>query len=363
MTVFTLDSGVQVNLSVAKMEPELADVVLSVCGVLAQECANQIISNRKKKRKIWVRDWVARRNILSGSNTLLTELRVEDRPGFMNYMRMSDGHFNILLKKLETRIQKQDTFFREVIPAKTKLEITLRFLATGESYSSLQYFFRVPKCTISLFVPDVCTEIYNVLENFIKCPSSVEEWNEIGKNFGLRWNCPDCYGAIDGKHIVIKAPANSGSEFFNYKGSFSIVLLAVVDHDYCFRYLDVGANGRCYDGGIFRNSSLKLAIENDFLNLPENGYFVAFPLTKYMMKPYSRRKLSKEHYIFNYRLSRARRIVENAFGILAHRFQIYLKPIQLQPSKIEEIVKATCALHDWLRITSGSTYMPPGSYD
>jgi len=140
------------NLSVAKMEPELADVVLSVCGVLAQECANQIISNRKKKRKIWVRDWVSRRNILGGSNTLLTELRVEDRLGFMNYMRMSDGHFNILLKKLETRIQKQDTFFREAIPAKTKPEITLRFLATGESYSSLQYFFRVPKCTISLFV-------------------------------------------------------------------------------------------------------------------------------------------------------------------------------------------------------------------
>jgi len=93
---------------------------------------------------------------------------VEDRPGFMNYMRMSDGHFNILLKKLETRIQKQDTFFREAILAKTKLEITLRFLATGESYSSLQYFFRVPKCTISLFVPDICTEIYNVLENYIK---------------------------------------------------------------------------------------------------------------------------------------------------------------------------------------------------
>jgi len=93
------------------MEPELADVVLSVCGVLAQECANKIISNRKKKRKIWVRDWVARRNILGGSNTLLTELRVEDRPGFMNYMRMSNGHFNILLKKLETRIQKQNTFF------------------------------------------------------------------------------------------------------------------------------------------------------------------------------------------------------------------------------------------------------------
>lgn len=160
--------SVKVNLSVAKMEPQLAEVVLSVCRVLAQECANQIICNRKKKRKIWVWDWVARRNILGVSNTLLTELQVEGRPDFMNYMTMSKGHFNILLKKLETRIQKQNTFFREAIPAITKLEITLRFLATGESYSSLQYFFRVNKSTISLFVPYVCTEMYNVLENFIK---------------------------------------------------------------------------------------------------------------------------------------------------------------------------------------------------
>lgn len=92
--------SVKVNLSVAKMEPQLAEVVFSVCRVLAQECANQIICNRKKKRKIWVRDWVARRNILGVSNTLLTELQVEGRPGFMNYMTMSKGHFNILLKKI-----------------------------------------------------------------------------------------------------------------------------------------------------------------------------------------------------------------------------------------------------------------------
>ncbi|CAI6357456.1 unnamed protein product [Macrosiphum euphorbiae] len=88
------------------MEPELADLVLSMCGIVAHECVKQIISiNQKKKRKIWVRDWVARRNILGGSNTLLTELRMEHRSGFMNFMRMSDGHFDILLKKLENRIQ------------------------------------------------------------------------------------------------------------------------------------------------------------------------------------------------------------------------------------------------------------------
>lgn len=192
-----------------------------------------------------------------------------------------------------------------------------------------------------------------------------EEWNIIEKGFQFRWNFPGCYGAIDGKHVVMKAPPNSGSDFFNYKGTFSIVLLAVVDHNYCFRYIDVGASGRSSDGGIFRNSSFKTALENNLLNLPKDGFFVAddaFPLTTQLMKPYSRRQLTKEQRIFNYRLSRARRIVENAFGIMTSRFQIYMKPISLAPDKVEAIVKSTCALHNWLRTTTHS-YMPPGSVD
>lgn len=192
-----------------------------------------------------------------------------------------------------------------------------------------------------------------------------EEWSIIGNGFKNRWNFPGCYGALDGKHVVIKAPPNSGSDFFNYKGTFSIVLLAVVDHNYCFRYIDVGASGRSSDGGIFRNSSLKSALENKLLNIPNDGFFVAddaFPLTLQLMKPYSRRQLTKEQRIFNYRLSRARRIVENAFGIMASRFQIYMKPISLAPEKVEIIVKSTCALHNWLRTTS-SSYIMPGSID
>ena len=150
---------------------------------------------------------------------------------------------------------------------------------------------------------------------------------------------------MDGKHIAIKQPKNSGSYYFNYKGTFSIVLLALVDADYKFIYVDVGCNGRISDGGVYRNSSLSQAIDRNLLRIPPARvlddarttlpYVIvaddAFALKTNLMKPYPFRGLSREHRIFNYRLSRERRIVENAFGILANRFRVFLSPMLLSP--------------------------------
>lgn len=140
------------------------------------------------------------------------------------------------------------------------------------------------------------------------------------------------------------------SDFVNYKGVNSIILLAVVDHDYCFRYINVGCNGKQSDGGVFQQSSLFEALENNLL--PPGGCLVgddAFPLKTYLMKPYSKITLSLEQKVFNYRLSRARRIVENAFGILASRFRIFEKPLACLPSTVDKVTRTCCALHNWLR--------------
>lgn len=84
---------------------------------------------------------------------------------------------------------------------------------------------------------------------------NTEEWLNIVKDFELMWNFPHC-GAVDGKHINIRAPNNSGSTYFNYKGVHSIVLMAVVDANYNFMYCDVGCQGRISDGGVFGNTIL-----------------------------------------------------------------------------------------------------------
>ena len=178
---------------------------------------------------------------------------------------------------------------------------------------------------------------------------------------------------MDGKHIVLKRPINSGSLYFNYKSNFSIVLLALVDADYKFIYIDVGCNGRISDGGVFRNSTLAMSLDNESLNIPKSGedeklpYVIvaddAFPLKPNIMKPYPQRHLTKEKRIFNYRLSRARRVVENAFGIMASRFRVFLAPMSIAPDKAEKVVLASCVLHNFLREKCRNRYTPYGTMD
>lgn len=200
---------------------------------------------------------------------------------------------------------------------------------------------------------------------YIPQPTTVA-WQGIEEGFKNKWNFPNCIGAIDGKHVNIIAPPNSGSLFFNYKKTFSIVLLAIVDPEYRFIAVDVGAYGKNSDGGIYSSSTFGKALERNTLNIPCDKplpgtnhamphVFVgdeAFPLKTYLLRPYPRsntRRLSDPERQYNYRLSRARRVVENAFGILYQKFAIYNKNIKLHPKFVDKVVLTTCILHNMMR--------------
>nr|CAH7714623.1 unnamed protein product [Callosobruchus chinensis]CAH7726808.1 unnamed protein product [Callosobruchus chinensis] len=271
---------------------------------------------------------------------------------FENFLRMKTVDFNYLLEKVSFRIRKKDTSMRRAITPKEQLIITLRYLATGDSYRSLMYLFRVPANTISLIIPEVCQAIYDVLKDeFLKMPTTEPNWDNIADDFMQKWNFPNCVGAIDGKHVNLKAPANSGSLNFNYKHSHSIVLLGLADANYQFTYINVGSAGRNLDGGVYVNSRLSKALENNSINIPQPKPLPghdAFALKPYMLKPFAFENQGVAERIFNYRLSRGRRIIENVFGIVSARFRVLRRNMELPKQKATQIVCAVCVLHNFI---------------
>ena len=133
----------------------------------------------------------------------------------------------------------------------------------------------------------------------------------------------------------------------------------------------MGANGRVSDGGVWDNSVMSYRLANGTAGLPCDKIlpgsekllpfvFVAddaFPLQRHIMKPFPHHQQNTGERIFSYRLSRARRTVENAFGMLANRFRIFLSPINLPPDKVEMVVLACTSLHNFLRRDNVNTYM------
>ena len=171
---------------------------------------------------MWVKPRFQRRRLHGQYKHLMRELHAEDVTSFTNFMRMEQQTFHEILTRIAPRISKQNNNYLKSLTPGLKLAITLRFLAIGNSYKSLQFRYRVAHNSICKFIQAVCQAIIDELsDEVLMCPNTPEEWKNIAQMFNNRWNFPHCVGAIDGKHIPIEKSARSGSLFYNnYKGFF-----------------------------------------------------------------------------------------------------------------------------------------------
>lgn len=197
------------------------------------------------------------------------------------------------------------------------------------------------------------------------------------------WNFPHVLGAVDGKHIRIRRPRGSQSEYFNYKGWYSIVMLGACDGEKKFIYVDVGHEGRAGDSTIWKQSAFRQDIihPGNPLNIPPPAsipgipgfpipyYFIgddAFALGENLMKPLPRPG-SGGRYVhertYNYRLSRCRLPIENVFGILAARMRILQRCQDMEPEGVRLVVLAAVCLHNFLATEAKDAYMPHGFAD
>ena len=195
-------------------------------------------------------------------------------------------------------------------------------------------------------------------------PTTPEDWLEVESVFHWRWNIPHALGALAGKHFPIRYPRHGGILYHNYKGFHSIVLLALVDGDYKFLWVDMEAAGSSSDAKIFKHSDLRHKIEDSSIGFPESeslfadgskvNFFIlgddAFPLKIWLVKPYSRQGMDLNQRVFNYRLSWGRRVVENTIRILTSHFWIFQRPIQQEPQGVARVVMACLVLHNILRM-------------
>ena len=174
-------------------------------------------------------------------------MRLGDSESFYRYFHMTPQRFSHLLSLVVPYIQRQDTRFRQAIPPDERLAITLRYLVTGDSMQTISFSYRVGYSTVSGIIDSTCDALWNVLlpqcvhvkahysymsrpttrtcqgpllvhvkahYSYMSRPTTPSVWRRVGQGFEQVWNFPHCVGAIDGKHIVVQAPACSGSTFF-----------------------------------------------------------------------------------------------------------------------------------------------------
>lgn len=240
---------------------------------------------------------------------------------------------------------------------------------------SLSLYFARGETTVGCIIAETTKIIWEVLNKGYMPVPNIEQWKRIAERFESLWNLPNCIGALDGKHVRIEKFANTGSTNFNYKSYHSVALMACSDADGLFTMIETGYAGRNSDGGIFRASAMKYWITHARLDIPppspltydENRslfpyYFVgdeAFPLSRYLMRPYAKKSLDNLKRIFNYRLSRGRKTIECSFGMAAEKFPVLNGPIRCRdPEKVNDIIKAACVLHNYVRKQEGLEYIP-----
>ena len=274
--------------------------------------------------------------------------------------------FRFLCSQLQPYLQRQNAL-RKPLSVEERVAITLWRLGTNIEYRSLAHLFGVGLSTVCVAVHDVCTAIVdNLLQRYIRIPTGSDA-QAVVDGFLCTWGFPQCFGAIDGTHIPIIAPRDNPLDYYNRKGAHSIVLQALVDYEYKFMNIYVGWPGSVHDARILANSVVFDRGESGNL-VPDtkqriNGVDVpivilgdpAYPLLPWLIKPFSGTgPMSREQKRFNYQLSRARVVVECAFGRLKGRWRSIMKRNDTNVSFMPTLVTACCILHNLCEIHGDS---------
>ncbi|KAL7725026.1 hypothetical protein ACLKA6_002989 [Drosophila palustris] len=200
---------------------------LAVYYIAKKKEENAAKARKNKRSSTWVNPYLQERRI-KGRYAVSFQNMTQTPKVFAENFHMSEANFNYLFSLVEPFLQPKKNSRPDAIPLKAKLCVVLEMLASGSLQRHFASSYRISKqhmgVTIDLVCDAICAGLSGEFPKWTK--QSMLKWAE---DFETKWNFPNCIGAIDGKHVPIKSPPNSGSAFYNYKGFHSIVLMAQVD--------------------------------------------------------------------------------------------------------------------------------------
>lgn len=276
---------------------------------------------------------------------------------FRENFRVSRSTFAYIVNACEC-MRRRDTNMRQAIPLDKRVAIGLYRLASSAEERTVAHLFGVSRPSVNLIFREFCRVVVQRLEHlYIRFPQPCELAEHL-RQFEAVLGFPQGVGALDGCHLEVCPPKDNASDYYNYKGWYSIILLAVADHNYKFLSTSVGSPGKNHDANVFRRSKLPRNLASPLFSMEAKtveGVHVcplllgdqAFPLQTHLMKPFPRPgPAGTPSQIFNYRLSSARRVIENAFGRLKARFRMMHKGLECDIHNVNSVVRAACVLHN-----------------
>ncbi|XP_065891631.1 uncharacterized protein [Dysidea avara] len=311
------------------------------------------LCNKRVIRSVWVKPrrtgyWDAAKRGIFGDEWWIDNLR------------MSKATFIKLCTELQPYLKKDPCRSRAPIAVDQQVAVTIWRLATNVEYRTISALFGIGISTVCETVHRTCHAISeNLLSRYIKLPQE-EQLKEIIREFETLWGFPQTVGAIDGSHIPILKPQECPSDYYNRKGFYSIIVQAVVDSQGRFIDVNIGWPGKVHDARVLANSTIYKKC-NDGTYLPNWNRHInevdvplvilgdpAYPLLPWLMKPFADTgNLTRQQQQYNYRQSRARMVVENAFGRLKGRWRCLLKRMDyLSVESVTHVVASCLVLHN-----------------
>lgn len=183
-------------------------------------------------------------------------------------------------------------------------------------------------------------------------PQNENDWEKTEKEFRDKWQLPGCCGVIGEKRISTNnKPSVNTKSFFDQ--SFNILLLAIVDSNHFFRYVDIECDSKNIENSILCGSQIFTLLENDIM--PSDMFLLGndkLPLNPYLLTSFPDSNLTADQKKFNTKVSKVEKVLDETFESLTTKFKILKSPILFFPEKnVKTIVKTCCILYNWLEMT------------